>query len=138
MNTSRYQNGKHSYTSIFEMKISDTLQMVVKKKVGTDETFFDLRRRNERGRFYASGIFMIMTEFETFEEAMKQLPAAGMSKTFTFCSGRILQVEAKDDFITFSATRDKTKRPPATINVSIDEISTISLALPTVRKCLYQ
>ena len=138
MNTSRSQYEKPSYTPIFEMKISDTLQIAVKKQNGTDEKFFDIRRKNDKGRFSVSGIFLIVSEFETFREAMKQLPAPGMSKTFTFCSGRILQVEAKDDFITFSATRDKTKRPPATINVGVDEVAIISLVLPTVAEWLYQ
>ena len=131
------QYEKPTYSIFFKLEISDTLQMAVKQEDGTTNKFFDLRRRNENGRFTCHGVFLTKEEFPVFEEAIRNLPAAGMSSKFTFPTGRVLTIQAHPEFFSISATREKTKRCPASLNVGIDEIGLISFGLPSVARCLY-
>lgn len=133
-----YQYEKQVYTVLYKKDISDSLVMQVKRQDGTAKKFFDLRKRDGRsGRFGASGIFLLKDEFPTFEEALGCIPPPGLSKSFAFVTGRTLEVFATENFVTFSATREKTLRPPATINVAYDELSLINLNLDTVKRCLH-
>lgn len=128
---------KQVYTSVFQLKISDTLLIQVKKAEGTDKKFFDVRRRDAKtGYLGKSGIFLLRDEFCTFEEALKNLPKVGYSKNYEFVTGRTLDVESLETYVRFSASREKSQRGAATINISHDEIGLIILSLPAVRKCL--
>ena len=130
------QYPKPTYSILFKLEISDTLHMRVKQEDGTANKFFDLRRRNENGRFNANGVFLTKEEFPMFCEAIKNLPAVGMSSTFKFPTERILTIQAHPEYFVISATREKTKRAPASLTVGIDEIAMVLFGLPTVAKCL--
>lgn len=56
-NAARYQYEQPSYTAVFEIKISDTLQMAVKKQDQSDEKFFDLRRKKREREVFTEWYF---------------------------------------------------------------------------------
>lgn len=132
-----YPYEKPLYTVLYKKDISDTLVVQVKRQDETGKKFFDLRKKNAKtGVFGVSGIFLLKDEFPTLEEALRNVPSTGSSKSFAFVTGRTLELVATGEHVTLSASREKSHRQPASINVGYDELSMINLSLDDVRKFL--
>lgn len=126
------------FTTLFKRDVSDTLVVQVKLQDCSGKKFFDIRRTNERtGKFSPSGIFMTKEELPTFEEALNNIPSPGTgARSYTFTTGRTMEVLATADFVQISATRERSQRGPASINITYDELSKIIPSLTIAKQCL--